>query len=802
MDERTFSTAVADWLTATDAPLPDAEANVQAALVRVRETGRSRWRWPSWRSGSPRRGHAAPSLVPALLAALALLLVASATALLLLLGDADGPRPPAATPMAVSGPDGLHWQTERIDLRAEGLRLEAGERVFTSVGRPIELETIDTRDARLLIVANWTEDGIPISIELAMGTTVGGFVHWWAEEIRADIDGRPFRAVGPFFLSPWAVAFEGDVALTLQGDDGEATLALDGLELTMAPPVPEPWWEGAHIFGIPIPDFIGPILPEPAGEDERLAWEAARRDQTWADYPLGGTLLDGGVVWVTIDSAGNTLDDVVDVAIGRSGDTWVAGERHVFQLGVLDSRVSLDERAGTIRRIEVTEDRRREDRRLIVHADGLWELADGEWSQLSEADYAGLELVDTVPDAMEQLEGSIPAGFVVDGMQWDGTVWGHGEELDRVLLIPPVAPLAVLDPSVTVSVGDATLPGELLEGGAIRITGNGGQPLYGVMDIVVDAGGTVWFTRGDEVLALGHPEPFGASDGSEWFEDLGEASDGGILVSGSRYWRLEDGSLHPISVPPLEDGLRFSGVDLEGTFWAREGRGRVRARWDGDSWVRYGLEDIFPSLSDAEGGTLVNPNRLDGWGRLAFAPPFGLASWFDGESWHELDADAADLVGDPSVRMQTHWIGEDHALWLRAGPDDDSPTHVLRLSEGTWSTHRVEDLAGRAGIDGMLAPPSGRGGILPARDGRSIMLRLLEDGQELPIVFDGQTVTRVPPLPRGFEWLATSDDGSIWGNSPGGGLTVIPGSAASAPEPAGEDPPDEGTGAPEPEATG
>jgi hypothetical protein len=780
MDERTFSAAVADWLTATDAPLPDAEANVQAALARVRETGRSRWRWAPWRSGSPRRGHATPSLVPTLLAALALLLVASVTALVLLLGDADGPRPPAATPVAVSGPDGLHWQSGRVDLRAEGLRLEAGERVFTSVGLPIRLETIDRRDAGPVIVANWTEDGIPISIELAMGTTASGFVHWWVEEIRVHVDGRTFRAVGPFFLSPWGAAFEGDVALTLHGDDGEATLTLDGLELSMAPPVPEPWWEGADVFGIPIPDVIGPLLPKPAGEDERLASEGALREQTWADYPLGGTLLDDGVVWVTTDRVGNPLDDVVDVAIERFGDTWVAGERHVLRLGVLDSRVALDERAATIRRLEVTEDRR-----LIVHADGLWALADGEWSQLSEADYAGLELVDTVPDAMEQLGGSVPAGFVVDGMRSDGTVWGHGEDLDRVLLVPPFAPLAVLDPSVTVSVGDATLPGELLEGGAIRITGNGGQPLYGA--IAIDDEGTVWFTRGDEVLALGRPERFAAPDSSEWFEELREAPDGGILVTGSRYWRLDAGSLHPISVPPLEDRLRFSGVDLEGTFWAREGRGRVRARWDGDSWVRYGLEDIFPSLSDAEGETLVNANRVDGWGRLAFAPSFGLASWFDGETWHELDADVRELAGDPGVRKQRHWIGEDDALWLLAGHDDGNPTHVLRLSDGRWSTHRVEDLARQAGIDAVLAPPSGPGGILPARNGRSIMLRFLEDGRELPIVFDGQTVTRVPPLPRGFEWLATSDDGSIWGSSPGGGLTVIPGAEASAPEPAMED---------------
>jgi hypothetical protein len=792
MDERTFSAAVADWLKVTDAPLPDAEANVQAALVRVRETGRSRWRWPSWRSGSPRRGHAAPSLVPALLAALALLLVASATALVLLLGDADGPRPPAATPVAVSGPDGLHWQSGRVDLHAEGLRLEVGERVFTSIGRPIEADGID--DDSTAIVANWTEDGIPISIELAMGTTASGFVHWWVEEIRVHVDGRTFRAVGPFFGSPWGAAFEGDVALTLHGDDGEATLTLDGLELSMAPPAPRPWWDGADVFGIPIPDFIGPLLPEPAGEDERLASEAALREQTWADYPLGGTLLDDGVVWVTTDRVGNTLDDVVDVAIERFGDTWVAGERHVFRLGVLDSRVALDERAGTIRRLEVTEDRR-----LIVHADGLWELVGGEWSPLSDADYAGLQLVDTVPDAMDQLGGSVPAGFVVDGIVSDGTVWGHGEGLDRLLLVPPFAPLALLDPSVTVTVGDATLEGELLEGGAIRITGNGGQPLYGVMDIDFDDEGAVWVARGSELLALGGPQRL---DGPGWLSDLRRATDGSILVPGSPYWRLDDGSMHRVRVPPLEDGLRFSGVDLEGTFWAREGRGRVRARWDGDCWVRYGLEDIFPSLSDAEGGTLVKPNRVDGWGRLAFAPSFGLASWFDGESWHELDADVVRLVGDPGVRKQRHWIGEDDALWLLAGHDDGNPTQVLRLSDGRWSTHRVEDLAGRAGIDGVLAPPSGRGGILPARDGRSIMLRFLEDGQERPIVFDGQTVTRVPPLPRDFEWLATSDDGSIWGNSPGGGLTVIPGAAASAPEPAGEVPPDEGTGAPEPDSTG
>jgi hypothetical protein len=366
------------------------------------------------------------------------------------------------------------------------------------------------------------------------------------------------------------------------------------------------------------------------------------------------------------------------------------------------------------------------------------------------------------------------------------------------LLVPPFAPLAVLDPSVTVTVGDATLEGELLEGGAVRITGNGGQPLFGVMDIVVDAEGSVWFTRGGELLALGRPERFPPPDSPEWFEDLREASDGSIL---SDSWRLDDGSMHPISVPPLEDGLRISLLDLDGTFWAREGRGRVRARWDGDSWVRYGLEDIFPSLSDAEGGTLVKPNRLDGWGRLAFAPMFALASWFDGDSWHELDADAAELVGDPRLRKQMHWIGEDDALWLLAGYDG-SLTHVLRLSEGTWSTHRVEDLARRAGIEGVLAPPSGGVWFRRAPDGRSVMLGLLEDGQERPIVFDGQTVTKVPPLPRGFEWLATSDNGSIWGNSPGGGLTVIPGAAASAPEPAGEVPPDEGTGAPEPDSTG
>jgi hypothetical protein len=791
MDERTFSAAVADWLTATDAPLPDAEANVQAALARVRETGRSRWRWSPSRSGSPRRGHAAPSLVPALLAALALLLVASATALVLLLGDADGPRPPAATPVAVSGPDGLHWQSGRVDLRAEGLRLEVGERVFTSIGRPIEADGID--DDSTAILASWTEDGIPISIWLRAGTTADGFVHWWLEEVQVHVDGRTFRAVGPFFGSPWGAAFEDDVALTLHGDDGEATLTLDGLELTIAPPAPRPWWDGAEIFGIPIPDVIGPLLPEPAGEDERLASEAALRDQTWTDYPLGGVLLDGGVVRVTTDGAGNSLDDIVDVAIERSYRIWVAGQRHVVRLSEPFSRVSLDEGAGIIRRLEVTEDRR-----LIVHADGLWELVGGEWSPLSDADYAGLQLVDTVPDAMDQLGGSVPAGFVVDGIVSDGTVWGHGEGLDRLLLVPPFAPLAVLDPSVTVTVGDATLEGELLEGGAIRITGNGGQPLHGVIDIGFDDEGTAWVSRGSEVLALGRPERF---DPPEWLGDLREATDGSIVVSGSDYWRIGDGSMHPISVPPPEDRPAASVLDLEGTFWTREGRGRVRARWDGDSWVRYGLEDIFPSLADAQGGTLVKPNRLDGWGRLAFAPSFALASWFDGDSWQELDADVARLVGDPRVRMQTHWIGEDDALWLLAGYNG-SLTHVLRLSEGTWSTHRVEDLARRAGIEGVLAPPSGGVWFQRAPDGRSIMLGFLEDGQERPIVFDGQTVTRVPPLPRGFEWLATSDDGSIWGNSPGGGLTVIPGSAASAPEPAGEDPPDEGTGAPEPDSTG
>ena len=788
MDERTFAAAVGDWLQATDAPLPDADANVHAAVARAARTPQS----------APRRGpiriqrtrmrdgyDGGRSILVTLVAAVAVMLVVGSVALKLMLEETERQQ---TEPIAASGPDGIDWRTERVDLRADAFRLEADGRTFTMAGTPLRIETDE--DA-LSMAISWTEDGSDLAVSIGFGylgddraDSDGGA--WWVAEAGAELDGETFRSAGPFLKTPLGEAYRGDVELELGAGPTAITLAFDGLDLTVQPPPEPPWWRGAGFLGFPIPDFIGPLLPGPAKSEptpETRTEPTSRAYVPFGEVMLSGKLRPSGVFRVTSDDAGHTTHGVADVAVGPGGAVWVAlRDGAIYRLGERGS-VAPDSHHTPVKptRIEALADGG-----LLGYSKGAaWRLVDGSWNQLPDRAAQGVERYDTRAEALDHLDGSPPPGFLVGGIAPDGTIWGHGETSERVEAILPDTPRpprsvgfsAIVDPALATVVGGMAVTGERLEQGVIRVTSAEGQVIEDVKDVVVDGQGDVWVAHQRELLGPGRPERIADGDGGPgWIDRLSLDGQGRLVVSGDGYWRLQDGSWTDLSAPirglgtvdalgrQTVDGVVVAGVDGDRKLWGVDD-GNLLARWADDGWVRYELPVLFPSRSpQAATGPASLQASIDPGGDVWVQLPHPRLARFDGTKWSELDIDMATVVGDPDARLVAFMPTRGSTAWLFARADDGEAVvdYVARYADGSWTPYRVDAIVGRLGGGTWKLAGEPRS----ASDGRSVVIPILQADGEVDIVFDGAKVTMVGPLPSDFTWTAIGQDGSIWGIGP------------------------------------
>jgi hypothetical protein len=803
MDERTFAAAVGDWLRATDTPLPDADANVHAAVARAgrtRQSARRHWAVSSLGTSVRIRRDEGRSLLLPLVAALALLLVIGSAAFALLLQEADRRL---AEPIAASGPDGISWQTGRVELRAEAFRLEADGRTFTMIDTPLRIETDE--DA-LSMVVSWSEDGSDLVVSVRFGYLAyddeGGIPAWWLAEATAEIDGQVSRSAGPFLKTPVDETYRGDVELELGSGPGAVTLAFEDLSVAVQPPPEPPWWRGAAVLGIPIPDvvgdLVGPLLPEPDWSEPA---SQARHDPVMrASIPIGQVVLSGKLrgdgVFIITKNPGHRTEGVTDVAVGPGGIVWVAmRDGAVYRLGERDSVARASDAGPTeLTRIEALADG------SLLGYSGLaaWRLADGAWSPLPASGETGTERYDTVPEALERLGGSSPSDFVVGGITPDGIIWGHGVSSKRVqAILPdaqrppgPVASSAVVDPALATVVGGLAVTGERLEQGVIRLTGADGRVIEGVKDVIIDGQGEVWVARHRDLFVPGRPERFGAEDGGpDWIDRLSLDPQGALVVSGDGYWRFRDGRWTDLSAPVRGlgtvdrqgkqkiGGYTVAGVDGDGRLWGIDGEGAL-AHWDDGGWVRGELSAIFPSRwpGDTQ-GTAYWPASIDPGSDVWVQLPQPRLAHFDGTTWSELHLDMAAVAGDPDAAVVRFLPTRGSTAWLLAATDGDGEREidrVVRYTDGSSTPYSIDAIIEPLGLEAWQLTDIPR----VARDGHSVIIPILRPDGQVDVVFDGATVTTVGPLPSDFTSTVLAPDGSVWGIGPDGTLLVLAASEA------------------------
>ena len=162
------------------------------------------------------------------------------------------------SPSPAGEPPGFHWQTDRVDLRADGIALQLGDLTFSPEGADVTLvEDVHAR-GYWYVYATWAADGHENIVRLRFRSRAPD---WFLDEVDwavSDLvmaDGR--RAIGSFgetardlTRTPPGRSFSGDLSWRAEGhlapcssdasdermpEGVEASLVLDGLRLSVTP---------------------------------------------------------------------------------------------------------------------------------------------------------------------------------------------------------------------------------------------------------------------------------------------------------------------------------------------------------------------------------------------------------------------------------------------------------------------------------------------------------------------------------------------------------------------------------------
>lgn len=782
MDDRFLGSMIADWLHESDVPLPDAADNVRIAVERA---GQARqWGWvPRWRVATHTPGRfQGPSLRTAFASVAAAFVAVGLLVAVLLVGLGEST---STKPLAVSTEDGLHWQADHIDLRADAFRLELGDKTYTSVGAPMRADFERAEGGQPILWVEWTEHGHDMRLELVAMTGAASSLprgrddEWWVEEVRVRAPEDPdqwLHHYGPLFTTPLGEVFEDDVELVLAGDGHKAVLDFEGLVLGVTG-VPEPeWWRGAHILGIPIPDFIGPLLPREWGPGadptpRPTATPLTRVAVPYAGSELQGRIREDGTIRIDRDSGHNTKN-LVDVAVGPDDAVWIAQPNRVYRLGVSGGVYTKRDGPPTIEWIEP-----RADGTVYVYSDGVWLLDGTEWTKLSD------ELVPKPHVDAPDLGAAIGADFIYEGTTSDGSVWARtAGERSRLLLIPAVdetlVRTGVLGTSGTVSPASVEaagleLVGEDLGEGVIRITDDGSDfDLSALAAVTVAADGSVWVADRHRIHRLGDDSPATPQSGIGRIEGLWPESDGSLRISGDDRWLLEDGRWRDLPEP-----IR-GAVDHEG----KPGRTSVAGILSDGTvvGVRHDADgNAAPFILEDEAWVRQPAYKQDA--RYFTGDSLWAVSWNDGEfgsdwaqfvdgRWAPIEGDMMSLVRDPGARILTSAPLHGDTLWFFLGTNNEHPQRIVRYLDGTWSTFGIEGIERVAGSSVDLRS-------VWSVDGRWWSLASTSRWGQVRVLLDGEIIVVLPRMPLDFWTQGVSDDGSVWGLGDDGSLLVMPNAA-------------------------
>lgn len=156
------------------------------------------------------------------------------------------------------GSDAIHWQTDRVDLRAESLTLELFDQTFSPDGVDVTIAEDASGKRRWYVDVRWTEDdhshALVFNFRHSDDDWYVDSVAWWLDgPVPLDHGGRygfaAFQARNAT-RTPLERAFEGDVHRNgtgaraacegarmglVQVDRDGAALSIEGLRLTVAP---------------------------------------------------------------------------------------------------------------------------------------------------------------------------------------------------------------------------------------------------------------------------------------------------------------------------------------------------------------------------------------------------------------------------------------------------------------------------------------------------------------------------------------------------------------------------------------
>ena len=361
-DER-LEELIGAWMQASVATEPDARESATAILERLDDEGSSA-RW------LPRRGG---TLAPYLQAAAAVTLVALAGALLwLALGPSEpapdrlqnvlvgasqspGPTADAADPADLADPAGppIHWQTDEVDLYAEGMILRIGDEVYTGQGASFWVEGDGDGDGGARLSVAWDEGGQEHDLELDFGTDGED---WWVDSVRherPDVYGPDgARYVGMTWFEgdddrlPLGQAATRDLQVSgttrmptcqpLVSHELDVTLEFSGLDLIVRPRDRSPLEDLAdRLLGPRSP--VGRALdppPEPQARYVELECPAPKT----VSVEIGGLDLlaepVGTGAWRVLSDSIHDLDEtIVDVAVSPDGSTVAATMDRLLWLG-------------------------------------------------------------------------------------------------------------------------------------------------------------------------------------------------------------------------------------------------------------------------------------------------------------------------------------------------------------------------------------------------------------------------------------------------------------------------------------
>lgn len=422
MNEELLAPTVADWLKASDSPPPDPHRSRVRAVVSARQTRQVR-RW--WQGRLPAFRPAPRILLPT--AVVVTLLLATVLVVRFLLPGEPRPSVGAgASPAPSTTAHPIHWQTEVVDLQADGFTLGTEGTVFTTAGRSPEVDSDPGGTAYWTLEAEWREHGVEQRMYWYFASDG---VDWWVTEMRTR-DGREpaewVYAYGPFLRTPLGEAYDGDFAVDLIGegrpgapdDIVEARLTLDGLRLSISP------WEGssrASDAEARVADAVVDAL-RPALDDPQVPQQAETRR---ADHPggdpvtldFGGSTLRGrvwpdGTVRILDDGAGNETDLVDKVVVAPEDTVWVARNKAIFALGQEGKYrppVEPGEERWRIIGLEARPDGSLE----VLTWRALWHFDDGVWTEL--------------PTPPEIAHESDLDGYSPEPMP-DGSVWTYDRD--------------------------------------------------------------------------------------------------------------------------------------------------------------------------------------------------------------------------------------------------------------------------------------------------------------------------------------------------------------------------------------